>query len=163
MGSSFSFSQGVETRPSPIIRVGCGILAVLGVGQPGEGLEGGSADSENKTWITLIWVGVLLSPFAVILAVQAYKRGYNLGVWFVAGLVSSNPLFPLVLLGIMPHRTRQAQRRLERERLEGALAETTILPEGPDQVALGSTPSEPTAQASPDRKDRSLGDQETQL
>jgi hypothetical protein len=64
---------------------------------------------------------IVIAPFAAILAFQAHRRGFNFVVWMLAGLLAVNPLFPLVLLGILPSRARRTQRAAALNELERCL------------------------------------------
>jgi hypothetical protein len=115
--------------------------------------------------LSLLVAALVLSPFALVLALQAQRRGFGFGVWLLAGFLSANPLLPLVLLGLLPNRARQAQRRAELHELNGRLArgaatgqaatDAILLEEVPPATTQPLTPGEP-------RPERSLGDQETQ-
>ncbi len=85
----------------------------------------------------------------VLPAYQAYRRGYNPFVWFLAGILALNPIFVLVVLAMVPHRGRMRLREKYREELDRKLA----------QVRGG-----PAAGAGPARVDtHSVGDQATEL
>jgi hypothetical protein len=111
--------------------------------------------------IGLIVLAVLISPFALILASQAHRRGFSFPVWLLAGILAVNPLFPLVLLGFLPSRTRRAQRRAAQEDLERRLAgELRNIPSsvpGPGGAKTEPPPTSPT----PELPGRSVGDEET--
>ena len=82
--------------------------------------------------VSLLGSGLL---FLVVPGVAAYHRGYNPVVWGLAGVFSSNPLFILVVLGMVPHRARI---RL-RERFTAVLDEKlAALAPAPTQEAPGS-------------------------
>lgn len=86
----------------------------------------------------LITLGVLLvgGMLVAIPAYQAYHRGYNPVVWGLAGLASSNPLFILVVLGMVPHRARVRLRARYRGELDAKLAE--LAPAPADEAAGGA-------------------------
>jgi heme exporter protein D len=99
------------------------------------------------------WVLLLMIPVgAVILfifsipAIQAKRRGYSFLVWLAAGLLVANPIYLLVVLGVLPHRTRQKMREQFRAELDAKLTATT--------------PATTAADAIPDR---TVGDQPTVL
>ena len=70
----------------------------------------GIGAQEFAVLITLGVVLFLVLGLVLIPAYQAYHRGYNPVVWGLAGVFSSNPLFILVVLGMVPHRARQRLR-----------------------------------------------------
>ena len=129
---------------------------------------------QGRIWGVAIWVFVLLVsagaflvllPFALVLAFQAVKRGYNGGTWCLAGLLSFNPMFPLVVLAVLPHRARQARRLKETQALQDKLAAARS-PVGPPVPGPASPPATPLAVPSPARSTadfpaRSLGDEVT--
>src|SRR5262249_3027851 len=117
---------------------------------------------------TLLVFLAIFSIFAVILAFQAMQRGYNFGVWFLAGLLSLNPILLLVLLGLLPNRRMQRLRRMETELLEDLLDEdlpvTAMLAQEQGEGRHGSKtaavrPEEETTAPVPKQ---SIGDVETQ-
>jgi hypothetical protein len=79
---------------------------------------------ETPTWV-IIFIAVVgalvLVPLAGLLAYQAHQRGYNSVIWFLTGVVSFNPLFPLVVLALLPFRSRQMLRLKERNALNAKL------------------------------------------
>jgi hypothetical protein len=101
---------------------------------------------------------------SLIVAVQAFRRGYSLLLWLTAGCLG-NPLFLLVLLAIMPDRARLARRRKELRLIEEKLADlaqkAALQPEPAGVVlpaaSVGSLGDQPTVLPPV----RSLGDEET--
>jgi hypothetical protein len=87
---------------------------------------------------------------SLVVAVQARRRGYSFLVWQAAGTLV-NPVFFLVLLGMLPNRARQAQRRRELADLNAKLA---VLRKGAGEPA--TLPAAPAV-----RPELSLGDQPT--
>jgi hypothetical protein len=99
--------------------------------------------------VLLLTVGLIVlgaGVFVLTVAVQAKRRGYSLLAWFVAGLLG-NPLFLLVLLGILPDFRRKRLRKTEREDLE-------------ERLQRARRPAEPAPAPS---LERSLGDQATNV
>jgi hypothetical protein len=93
---------------------------------------------------------VVIGTYAVIYpAVQAYKRGYNPFVWGLAGILAVNPIFLLVVLGLVPNRRRMKLREEYAEDLDEWLAEAGIAP--------------PTAPVGVPVRDVSIGDEATRL
>jgi hypothetical protein len=84
----------------------------------------------------LVMLGVFtFSVFLLVLipAYQAYHRGYNPVIWGLAGVFSVNPLFILVVLGMVPHRARQRMRDRFAARLDEKLA--ALAPAPTDEAA----------------------------
>jgi hypothetical protein len=94
----------------------------------------------------LLGLGVFL---AALPAFQAYRRGYNGVVWCLAGLLGQNPIFVLVVLAMVPHRSRQRLREEFAQELDAKLA-------GRDLPVAGSTVGKPV-------RDRSIGDAATDV
>jgi hypothetical protein len=120
----------------------------------------------------LCW-GLIVLFFAVsvcwVVAAQARRRGYSLLLWLAAGLLACNPLFLLVVLATIPHRSRLEKRRRFLEQLDARLAElpepvaVAVEEETPPapQGSIGDRPTvPPEARVS---RQRSLGDQTTNL
>jgi hypothetical protein len=101
----------------------------------------------------------------LIVAVQAQRRGYNLGVWLLGGTLSGNPVLVLVLLAVMPDFARKRLRRTYMAQLEDRLAAAS-------RRVLGRARA-PQPAVAPDRSvgdlptylppSRSVGDEETRL
>jgi hypothetical protein len=110
--------------------------------------------------VTLAAIFLLFLLFSLITAVQAKRRGYPLIAWLLAGALG-NPVFLLVLLGVMPDFRRKKLRITEMDDLERRLAakprqiEPAVVPE----AELASAPPGAVRRAI----DRSLGDQPTQM
>jgi hypothetical protein len=92
-------------------------------------------------WIFLVPLGLLsvvVLPLSAMLAYQARQRGYHSAVWFLAGVLCVNPMIPLVVLALLPYRTRQALRLKEEKVLRDKLAEAAAQ----HSPALDSRPDE---------------------
>lgn len=102
----------------------------------------------------LIFLGLMLllfGLFASITAAQAKRRGYLFVPWLFAGMLG-NPIFLLVMLGVMPDFRRKRMRQKETEDLKRRLARGAARPE-----------PAPVARVKAERRiDRSLGDEVTQ-
>jgi hypothetical protein len=116
--------------------------------------------------LLLLILGGFFIWLPLLLALQAQRRGYNGFLWFFAGFLSMNPLYPLILLSTLPHRARQRMRQqfrqgfLEKVRQQPQLVEP--LPpteEGPAATRDLSVGDQPTV--APEQ--RSLGDEATRL
>ncbi len=102
-----------------------------------------------------ILAAFLIVPIVLLMApvaYQAYRRGYNPIVWGLAGLFAFNPIFPLVMLAMVPHRSRLRLREQYARELDEKLA-------GRAGVANRSE----TEPGSPRVETNSLGDQATEL
>jgi hypothetical protein len=104
----------------------------------------------------VLFVFLLLS---LIVAVQAKRRGYPVLAWLIAGTLA-NPIFLLVMLGIMPDFRRKKLRKKETDDMERRLARRPNQPE-PVPPEVSQTPGAPPG-AVRRSLDRSLGDQPTQ-
>jgi hypothetical protein len=67
-----------------------------------------------------------LSLFAGLIALQARRRGYSFLVWFLASLVSLNPLVMLAVLTVLPDARKRKLRRQWRAQLEAQLESLTF-------------------------------------
>ena len=77
---------------------------------------------EQVVLIATIAVACLLLFLLMSLpAYQAYRRGYNPIVWGLAGMFASNPIFILVVLAVVPHRSRVKLRQQFRDELDRKL------------------------------------------
>src|SRR5262249_18191957 len=95
----------------------------------------------------------------LIVPLQAKRRGYSLLAWLVASLLG-NPVFLLILLGLLPDARRKRLRTTEREDLEGRLRRAR----GPAEPAPARPPLERSLGDQATRlPERSLGDEETRL
>jgi hypothetical protein len=82
-------------------------------------------------WLAKYWWTLPLFPLAAAVAAailivpfHARRRGHGFFSWFVLQFVALNPVYPLVLVAILPHKARmrlrtQFERELD-ERLEAA-------------------------------------------
>jgi hypothetical protein len=120
--------------------------------------------------LAALLVGGLVLIVSLVVAIQARRRGYSLLTWVVAGMLV-NPIFLLVLLGVLPDRRRKRLREKETEDLEHRLlrpprhreeaAAPVALPVRPGAIRAGldrSLGDMPT-----NLPERSLGDEETRM
>ena len=105
---------------------------------------------------TIVGLGVFFLLCSLVVAVQARRRGYSLLVWLVAGALG-NPIFLLILLGIMPDFRRKNHRKVEMADLEERLRREPRRLPGVVPVAESVEPAHPIRRS----LDRSLGDRET--
>jgi hypothetical protein len=128
--------------------------------------SGPGQQPSSDWWIFLLPLGLLsvvVLPLSAMLAYQARQRGYNSGIWFLAGVLCVNPMIPLVVLALLPHRGRQALRLKEESALTDKLAEAAAqhspaLVSSPDDMPLRPAPPERSTVAFPPQ---SLGDEVT--
>jgi hypothetical protein len=108
---------------------------------------------------------LVLLPFALILAFQAHRRGYHGVIWCLTGLLSFNPMFPLVVLALLPHRARQARRLKEMQALQNKLACPPVAAMRPGPSPPQATPPVVPASAGSTATfpARSLGDEVTRV
>jgi hypothetical protein len=129
----------------------------------------------------LVYLGLVLlffGAFAAITAVQARRRGYPFVPWLLAGMLG-NPIFLLVMLGVMPDFRRRQLRQKETEDLKRRLArqpqqrrrpprgEQAASPKAgrvrPDRAAIDRSIGDEVTRDVPPPVDRSLGDEETRM
>src|SRR4051794_10235241 len=119
--------------------------------------------------ITFYVVMVLLFVVGVglVVAVQASYRGYNVGVWLIAACLG-NPVFLLILLGVLPDRKRRDLRERELDDIEGRRRRLPRKLPATAEPMRGSTDVQvrPPQRSRGDEEtrlppDRSLGDEET--
>lgn len=84
----------------------------------------------DESWIWPVAIGtiglvVVLLIFSVP-AIQAKRRGYSFIVWFFAGLLVYNPIYLLIVLATIPHRSRQKQRVQFAAELDGKLSAAAL-------------------------------------
>jgi hypothetical protein len=117
--------------------------------------------------IILLVIGSLIScsaglPVLLVgyLAWQARQRGYSFVIWFLACIVTLNPILILIVLAVLPDAHKQALRRQEMAELEaklaaraGGAAPVAGHPVSPLSVGDQSTVAPPAL--------RSVGDEET--
>jgi hypothetical protein len=122
-------------------------------------------------WLLVIagLIGLFIVLPAVLVAVQAERRGYSLQGWFQAAGFGLNPLFALLALAMLPDRARLLLRQRFREELDARLAALPAAVPALAAVTEGVTPAvsvgdRPTVlpEASVPQQ-RSLGDQTTSL
>jgi len=94
--------------------------------------------------------------FSTITAVQAKRRGYSFVAWLFAGILG-NPIFLLVLLGVMPDFRRRRLRQKEADDLRRRLRRRRQDAEPPAPQAKEAAPARAVRPA----RERSLGDEST--
>jgi hypothetical protein len=120
----------------------------------------------------LLWIGLASVPIGLIglaifsiPAVQAKRRGYSFFVWLLAGVLVTNPIYLLVVLGVLPHRKRQRLREQLRRELDAKLAAAAPAAVRAGPVIERSVGDQPTVMpgvaAATDVPLRSIGDAAT--
>ena len=109
----------------------------------------------------LIFLIILVIPVAY----QAYRRGYNPIIWGLFGLFALNPIFPLVILALVPHRSRLRLREQYTRELDEKLTER-----GGEAIRYGTELDKPQPEthslgdrATEHPYNRSIGDDQTRL
>lgn len=122
---------------------------------------------QQASLVAFGFIGFLVS---LLVAYQARQRGYSMPIWTLAGMLSSNPIYLLMLLGVMPDFARRKMREKEMQDLEARLKQKLrrVAADGSDTLPLHLSPARPE----PDRSvgnqptclpERSIGDNETRL
>jgi hypothetical protein len=109
--------------------------------------------------LALLAVLLVFAAIASIVAYQASQRGYSFLVWLGAGMLG-NPVFLLILLGVLPNR---AMRRRREKELDDIRARVDAIPR---KVAPPPKPSDiqrSMGDAETVLPDRSIGDAVTRL
>jgi len=102
-------------------------------------------------YLVLAVIVLVFLAIGAIVAVQAAWRGYGFVVWIVAATLG-NPVFLLILLGVLPDRKRRRQRAAELADIRSRVAAR------PRRVAAPTRPPDAPRDVS-----RSVGDGETNL
>lgn len=127
--------------------IGAGATVVWGEASTFVGIE-----LSMTTLLTALGLGLSSG----IVAIQAHRRGYSMGLWLLVSLLG-NPIFSLVLLAIMPDRRLLALRRHERAMLDVELASLTVATPGAPR------PSDSHGSSNDIVPMRSIGDRPTVL
>ena len=109
-------------------------------------------------FLPLLPIGLALLAIFSVPAVQAKRHGYSFFVWLLAGVLVTNPIYLLVVLGVAPHRRRQKMREQFRKELDAKLAAeaVNIVPGGPiPDRSLGDQPT--VRRGSPPRQTNQCG------
>jgi hypothetical protein len=131
-------------------------------------------------WVWLAYGGaaILALVFASLLVIllfgvpwQAYRRGHGFLSWFVLQVITVNPVYPMILVAILPDRAKIRLREQFTQELDDRLGKRgnrPTLPTAPAADPLRSVGDLPTSgksvgdlpTAAPNQ-DRSVGDWET--
>jgi hypothetical protein len=120
---------------------------------------------EEFAVLLLLGAALLLAIAPVLLLIglvawQARLRGYSFAVWFLANLLSLNPLLVLVVLAVLPDARKRALRRQEMAELESRLAaRDRLATPGPDLPVAPLSVGDQVTVAPPPLP--SIGDEET--
>ena len=114
----------------------------------------------------LIIIVVFLVLLSLPVAQQARRRGYSYYLWLLASVVVVNPIIFLIMLALMPNRSRITLRAKYRAELDGKLAARKGLPPPADAGALPAASTQTISRSLGDLptfapRDKSLGDEET--
>ena len=87
-----------------------------------------------KYWwvLPLALVPVLAAAVTLIVPVHAHRRGHGFVSWFVLQFVALNPIYPLILVAILPNKARMRLRAEYEQDLDERLREAG---ESPDPAA----------------------------
>ena len=94
-------------------------------------------------WLTLYWwtlpmvpLGLLLAAAVLIVPFHARRRGHGFFSWFVLQFVAVNPVYPLILVVILPHKARMRLRAQYRRELDERLEAAGARPDRPADLSL---------------------------
>jgi hypothetical protein len=111
---------------------------------------------------TLLAFVVVVAAIAAVVAYQAAQRGYSFLVWVGAAMLG-NPVFLLILLGVLPNR---AMRRRREKELDDIRARVEAIPRKvapPPKPTVSSDIQRSMGDAETVLPDRSIGDAVTRL
>jgi hypothetical protein len=130
--------------------------------------------SENVLRLSLLClivpIAVVVVALMVITPLQAYRRGHGFLSWFVLQTLSFNPIYPLILVAILPNKARARQREEFARELDEKLMEVgqsvaqRPKPAGvPIDRSIGDAQTAASVGELPtaDPRFRSIGEQET--
>lgn len=66
-------------------------------------------------------LGILILCLACVMPVQAKRRGHGFVSWFILQILSMNPLYLLVIVGLLPNKAKMRQREVFAAELEAKL------------------------------------------
>jgi hypothetical protein len=109
--------------------------------------------------IGVVLLGWLIGAFLFLIPAQAHARGHGFMSWFIIQLLALNPLYPLVLVALLPNKARNRLREQYAAELDRKLATST----SHDEVQPGSANLQRSLGDAPTYVpvERSLGDQAT--
>ena len=83
-----------------------------------------------KYWwvLPLALVPVLAAAIALIVPLHARRRGHGFVSWFALQFVGMNPIYPLILVAILPNKARMRLRAEYERDLDERLREAGIVP-----------------------------------
>ncbi len=115
-----------------------------------------------ELWLAKYWWVLPLAPLPVLAAavglivpLHARRRGHGFVSWFALQFVAMNPIYPLILVAILPNKARMRLRAEYERDLDDRLREAGVIP--PRAVGLPGDRS-PDGLAGP-----SVGDLPTRL
>src|SRR5262245_58179910 len=110
-------------------------------------------------WLAKYWwllplapLPVLAAAAALIVPLHARRRGHGFVSWFVLQFIVLNPIYPLILVAVLPNKARMRLRAEYEQDLDDRLREAGVIPRrAVGLVGPGSV------------EDRSVGDLPTRL
>jgi hypothetical protein len=115
-----------------------------------------------KYWwaLPLLLLPVLAAAIALIVPLHARRRGHGFVSWFVLQFVGMNPIYPLILVAILPNKARMRLRAEYARDLDERLRQAGVVP----GRAAGAPGTGPTADRSTEGlAGPSVGDLPTRL
>jgi hypothetical protein len=104
-------------------------------------------------WLAKYWwalplaaLPVLAAAIALIVPLHARRRGHGFVSWFVLQFVGMNPIYPLILVAILPNKARMRLRAEYARDLDDRLRRAGVIPGRaagiPDTGSAGDRPTE---------------------
>lgn len=118
-------------------------------------------------WVLPLILGVavalaIIVAACIVVPVQARRRGHGFWSWFLLQFAALNPVYPLILVAMLPNKARLRLREQFARELDELLAKAGTAPPAParsGEITAGTSVGDmPTAAA---QRERSLGDEET--
>ena len=90
-----------------------------------------------KYWwaLPLVPLPALAAAIALIVPVHAYRRGHGFVSWLALELVAMNPIYPLILVAILPNKARMRLRAEYARDLDERLRRAGVTPTRPASAA----------------------------
>jgi hypothetical protein len=89
-------------------------------------------------WLAKYWwvlpalpIPLLMAAITLIVPVHAYRRGHGFVSWLVLEFVAMNPIYPLILVAILPNKARMRLRAEYARDLDDRLRRAGVVPAGP--------------------------------
>src|SRR5918993_1915036 len=78
--------------------------------------------------LPFLLLAVLAAAIALIVPLHARRRGHGFVSWFALQFVAMNPIYPLILVAILPNKARMRLRAEYERELDERLREAGIVP-----------------------------------